>query len=432
MSYALNAVYNNYLTTYTPKAVTRYDTHKKSELRSVYNSIVKLNRDTPWYLPTTSKDTQMYAVNIKENARKLRNTIAQLGGLEEKGVSGQRRAFSSDESIATAAYIGGEDTHEGITDTLMEVKSLASGQENLGLFLKNEKTSLPADTYSFDIAINNMNYEFQFAIDESETNREIQGRLARLINNSNIGIRADVVESDGRSSLRLASESTGLPTGKDEIFSVTDNHTSRTAGAIDYFGLDYISHDASNAVVQVDGKEYSSPSNRLTFNKTFEVELKGLTEPGEPVRIGFMTDVEAFTDNVNHLIGGYNEFIRAAASYLDTQAGSKHLVSEFKDITTHYENFLGSLGLTMDTTGILSMDEELLQHTASEAADMSETMDSLKSYSDKLLNKSNQVSINPMDYVEKTLVAYKNPRGHYYITPYVTSAYSGMMFNSYC
>ena len=82
MSFALNTVYNNYLTNYTPKAVTRYDAHKKSELRSVYNSIVKQNKDAPWYLPTTSKATQQYAVELKEYAGQLRNSLAQLGGLE--------------------------------------------------------------------------------------------------------------------------------------------------------------------------------------------------------------------------------------------------------------------------------------------------------------------------------------------------------------
>jgi hypothetical protein len=36
-----------------------------------------------------------------------------------------------------------------------------------------------------------------------------------------------------------------------------------------------------------------------------------------------------------------------------------------------------------------------------------------------------------MDYVDKKIVAYKNP-GHNFASPYITSAYSGMMFNSYC
>ena len=36
MSAIMNTVYNNYLTTYASRQITKYDTHKKSELRSVY------------------------------------------------------------------------------------------------------------------------------------------------------------------------------------------------------------------------------------------------------------------------------------------------------------------------------------------------------------------------------------------------------------
>ena len=36
-SAALDVAYNHYLTAYVPKT-TQYDTHKKSELRSIYNS----------------------------------------------------------------------------------------------------------------------------------------------------------------------------------------------------------------------------------------------------------------------------------------------------------------------------------------------------------------------------------------------------------
>ena len=113
MNHILNVAYNNYLTTYTPKSVTRYDTHKKSELRSVYNSIVKLNKDAPWYLPTTNKDTQRFAVDIKENARILHNSIAQIGGLEEDGLFHKKSAYSSDDDVITASYIGSEETQTG-------------------------------------------------------------------------------------------------------------------------------------------------------------------------------------------------------------------------------------------------------------------------------------------------------------------------------
>ena len=41
---ALNTVYNHYLTSYSRGTVSKYDAHKKSELRNVYNSDRKSTR----------------------------------------------------------------------------------------------------------------------------------------------------------------------------------------------------------------------------------------------------------------------------------------------------------------------------------------------------------------------------------------------------
>lgn len=431
MGPVMNTVYNNYLTTYTPKPLTKYDTHKKSELRSVYNSIVKLSKDEPWYLPTTSRDTQKYAVDLKENARELRNTIAQLGGLEKDGLFSKKSAYSTDENIAAASYTGPEDYSEEIPPFRLEVLSLASTQENLGVFLPGgSRAALAADTYSFDININDMNYEFQFSVGESETNREVQERLVRLINNSDIGIKASLAESEGRSSLRLTSEATGLAPGAEQIFTVSDSHTSKTSGTVEYFGLDYISRDASNAVFLINGEQHSSPSNQFTFDRLFDVSLKGVSEEGQSLQIGLKTDVESLTDNVYHLVGGYNDFVKAAASYLETQTRSRQLIKELKGIASVYGDSLGSMGLNLEKDGTLAIDNETLHETASRSADINETFGNLKNFSNMLLRKSNQVSLNPMDYVERTMVAYKNP-GRSFINPYVTSDYTGMMFDGY-
>ena len=431
MGPVLNTVYNNYLTTYAPKPLTKYDTHKKSELRSVYNSIVKLNKDEPWYLPTTSRDTQQYAVNLKENARDLRNTIAQLGGLEKDGLFRKKSAYSTDEGIATASYVGPEDSAAEIPEFQLEVHSLATSQENLGLFLPgNSHAGLSPDTYSFDVNINDMNYEFQFSVGENETNLEVQERLVRLINNSDIGLRASLAESEGRTSLRLTSEATGLASGKDYIFAVSDDHTSKTHGAVEYLGLDYTSREASNASFSVNGEELTSPSNHLTLDKLFEVQLTGISSGGQSAKIGLKTDVESLTDNVSHLVGGYNDFIKAASTYLESQSRSRQLVREMKGIASVYGSSLETMGLNLEEDGTLAIDKEALRQTATQTRDINETFSPLKSFSNMLLRKSDQVSLNPMDYVEKVMVAYKNP-GHNYPNPYITSAYSGMMFDGY-
>lgn len=431
MGAVMNTVYNNYLTSYMPKPLTRYDTHKKSELRNVYNSIVKLSKDEPWYLPTTSKDTQKYAIDLKENARELRNTIAQLGGLEREGLFSKKNAYSTNEEVATASYIGPENPSGHIPELTLEVLSLASTQENLGLFLPgSSKVSLAPDTYSFDININDMNYEFQFSVGESETNLAVQERLVRLINNSDIGLRATLAESEGRTSLRLTSEATGLVPGREQIFTVSDDHTSKTSGTVEYFGLDYTSRDAANASFSVNGEELSSPSNHLTLEQLFDIRLTGVSSGDQATTIGLKTDIESLTDNVYHLVGGYNEFIKAASSYLDTQTRSRQLLREMRGIASVYEDSLENMGLNLEADGTLAIDRDTLRETASQSQDINDTFGSLKHFSNMLLRKSNQVSLNPMDYVEKVMVAYKNP-GHNYPNPYITSAYTGMMFDGY-
>ena len=41
---AIDSAYHYYLSTYGTSKVSRYDTHKKSQLRAVYNQIVKTSR----------------------------------------------------------------------------------------------------------------------------------------------------------------------------------------------------------------------------------------------------------------------------------------------------------------------------------------------------------------------------------------------------
>lgn len=431
MNAALSNVYNHYLSAYAPPSVTRYDAHKKSELRSVYNSIVKLNKESPWYLPANGADVQQYVIRLKESARSLHNTIASLGGLEDTDLLSKKTAYSTVPEVAAASFIGTYTPGEATPSFALEVQSLATSQENMGFFLPEGRTGLSADTYSFDVNINDMNYEFQFSIGENDTNRDIQDRLARLINSSGIGIKAHVMESGSRSALVLHGETTGLAADRTEQFRISDQHTSKTRGAVAYLGIDYVSRQASNSRFTVDGEERSTASNTFTVGKLFEVELKGTSPEGHPVHIGLKTDVESLTDNVIHLTDGYNRFIQDTSDYLDTQPRSRHAIREMNQIAVLYQDSLNAMGVTRQEDGTLAVDREKLGSSLVSSQNVSDTFHTLKDFSNMLLRKSNQITINPMNYVEKKIVAYKNP-GHSYVNPYMTSAYSGMMFNGYC
>lgn len=431
---ALNVVYNHYLTTYAPKKTsTQYDAHKKSELRNIYNSIVKLNKESPLYILDSSKESRQFVIGLKENARALRNTIASLGGLNEDEMLGKKAAYSSDENIVSATYIGENDPKEGTPSYKIEVTALASNQINLGTFLpSDEKAFLPPDAYSFDISINDLSYEFQYNIREDETNRDLQERLARLISNADIGITADIVEDGkGNSSLRLSSSATGLKDDKSCIFNVTDDKTSKRPGTIDYLGIDFIAREPSNAEFLLNGEPRSAYSNHFMIGKMFEISLNSISNAeGETVEIGLKTDLDSLTENVGNLISGYNTFIGAASNYLNSHPRSGHLLSEMERMTRHYQTDLENLGFSFETSGQISLNDDAFKHSLSGDENRAQ-FSTIKDFTNSILRKTNQISLNPMEYVDKTMVAYKNP-GHNFVTPYLTSNYSGMFFNSYC
>ena len=431
---AISNVYNYFLTTYAPQGSnTKYDTHKKSELRGVYNSIVKMNKEAPLFLLDTSASTTAFAVGLKENARSLKNVISSLSLDDSDSVLDQKAVASSNERIVSASYIGSANIDpENTPDLNITVEQLASGQTNQGTFLDPDAMELPADTYSFDIHSRDMDYEFQFNIGENDNNRIIEERLSRLISKSNIGVKASIVENDlGQIALKIESDETGIAEGKTTLFDVSDDKTSKKAGTVDYFGIGNVTTYPSNSLFTLNGEPRSTFSNHFSVEKTYELTLNSVSlEDDTPVSIGLKTDVESVTENISNLIEGYNSFMNKMNAYLDSQPYSKKLVGEFGKISGFYSNELESLGLNFTDEGTISLDKSLLAATARDE-DAMDQFKSIKHFTSSILNKINQVSLDPMKYTQKTIVAYKNP-GKSFATPYVTSNYSGMMFSSYC
>lgn len=432
---AIDNVYNHYLTTYAPKSTVtdKYDTHKKSELRGIYNSMLKFNKDAPLYILDQSADSREFVVGLKEDARLLRNTIASLGGVDDDQMFNRKSAYSSDDDIVTAEFIGDVGEDANIEPFKISVKSLASNQENLGYALpSNEAVELPADAYSFDVSINDLNYEFQFSIREGDTNKDIQSRLARLISNAGIGLSADVLEDgSGSSALRLLSDDIGLKRDSEYIFKVSDDQTSKASGAVEYLGIDYISKLPANAKFTLNGEERSASSNHFTIDKKFELTLKGVhSQEGNYSEIGIKNDLESITENVERLVSGYNNFVETAQIYKSKHPASHKLLTDMDRLISYYQGGLNNLGMNVDDSGSITMDEQAFRASLIHDDDFSQ-LSTIKDFANSVLRKANQISLNPMEYVDKTVVAYKNP-GHNYQTPYISSNYSGMLFNSYC
>ncbi len=427
-------IYNYYLTAYTPKNAGKYDAHKRSELRHIYNSMIKLNKESPLYMISDKRESARFAVGLKENARELHMELADLGGnLDSKELLERKVAYSSNEDLVTARFIGEHPSDENTMPLDIEVQSLASPQINLGSFLENgAPIALPPDTYSFDININDMNYEFQFTIRDGETNQNIQSRLGRLINHSRIGLKAEVIEGENNtSSLHIESEATGLKPGRNKLFSISDDKTSKASGMVSYLGLDYISREASNAMFTLNGEAREASSNKFTLDKFYEIQLQGVSsEENSVASIGLKADYEALADNVAQLAGSYNSFLSAVDQFKAAQSSSGKLKGEMAGIASLYKDNLSSIGLNVQEDGHIDVDKEALSG-AIHSGDADDKFQVVKNFTQQIFRKTRQISLNPMKYVDKTVVAYKNP-GHNFAAPYHSSNYIGMLFNYYC
>ncbi len=428
---SLSSIYNQIFSDYSVSA-TRYDTHKKDELKSIYKQIVLKSEDSPIFQMDRSGSSQLYAINLKEDARFLKNTISSLSSDYSSSILDKKVASSSDKDVVFAEYVGSGSPDNNLDSFDISVQQLASPQLNIGAFLTTGSAStLEPDIYSFDIFINDSDYEFQFKVDENDTNDAIEQRITRLINRSSIGVNASVISGEGKSAIRLESASTGRRSDGNMTFRISDDDTSRRAGAVKYFGLDSVAHEPTDAVFEINGTQHTARSNNFTVQKSFELTLTGVSAvDSDPVHIGLKPDLDALTENINNLAGAYNDFIRRAAEYTETYGRSDKFTKEMNGITRYFSHSLNAVGLNIQSDGSLKVDDALLQSSAS-AADPKESLSAVQQFTDALMSESKKISLDPMQYTDRKLIAYKKPGGNF-PNPYMSSMYTGMLFSSFC
>lgn len=428
--------YAYYLSTYAQNRPTRYDSHKKSDLRKIYNQIVKTNREAPLYKLSGEDEVAKYAIDIKENAKAIQATVASLSDSYGNFSDSFRKkvAVSSDESAVGVKYVGDGSENTELESFHIEVKQLSSPQVNMGNFLKDEELSLTPGSYSFDLDINNATYEFQFNINTGETNLDILRKLAGLVNRSSLGLSATIkhgTTDDGSpaSALNLTSRQTGR-TNEEPIFKITPSPSAGSIQVIQQLGIETITQEAENSRFLFNGEELQSLSNSFTINDTFELVLNGISPEGQPAEISFKTDVDAVADNVMTLIDAFNGILDIAKnSSTEATGDTNKLFNEMSSVSRSRRESLGDIGLEVADDGTITLNKEKLE-IAIQPEHADKTFGRLSSFKNAIGAKADAVAINPMNYVNKVVINYKNP-GKTFTAPYFSSVYSGMMLDRY-
>lgn len=424
----ISSVYSYYLSQYGNKSNSKYDSHTRTQLKNTYSKVVKINSQTPVYKLDLSTAAQKYAIDLKEHARALENITEDLSYGADGTMTFKKSAVSSNASAVNASYITDFGAASDDESFDINVKQLACSQLNTGNYLQPRSKHIKPGEYSFDLSINDVIYEFQFKVDNSETTNNIQNKIARLINRSNIGLTANIKEDNlGNTAINIESEATGINGTTPVIFSIKSDDASNQP-LIDTLGLDRVTQYPANAIFDVDGDERSSMSNSITINKAYDVKLSKVTE--EPVTISLKADADSIVESLNELVAGYNNLISVTNDENNNHfQGTEKLQNEIASIARSYKKQLADSGLSLNKDGTISADKEVIINADNKDA-LSHIYESLNSFKNSIKEKAEDIALNPMDYVNNKIIAYKNPLRSF-PDPYNLSAYTGMMFNGY-
>ncbi len=424
----ISSVYSYYLSQYGNKSNSKYDSHTRTQLKNTYSKVVKINSQTPVYKLDLSTAAQKYAIDLKEHARALENITEDLSDGADGTMTFKKSAVSSNASAVNASYITDFGAASDDESFDINVKQLACSQLNTGNYLQPRSKHIKPGEYSFDLSINDVIYEFQFKVDNSETTNNIQNKIARLINRSNIGLTANIKEDSlGNTAINIESESTGINGTTPVIFSIKSDDANNQP-LIDTLGLDRVTQYPANAIFDVDGDERSSMSNSITINKAYDVKLSKVTE--EPVTISLKADADSIVESLNELVAGYNNLISVTNDENNNHfQGTEKLQNEIASIARSYKKQLANSGLSLNKDGTISADKEVIINADNKDA-LSHIYESLNSFKNSIKEKAENIALNPMDYVNNKIIAYKNPLRSF-PDPYNLSAYTGMMFNGY-
>ncbi len=424
--------YNHLLTEYSSNFSARTrSVHKPNELKAVYSRILNMNRHSAYYKLNLSGEKQLFTLALKDASLALADTLTELGQAFQRP-SVINSAHSSDPESVSASLTDAENTHFS-NPVAIQVKALATPQVNTGHKVPSEGDGPTPAAYRFRIQTGEDSYEFSYNVSTFSTNRELMHKLTNFINRSDIHVLAKVEDdAQGQTSrIVLSSEETGLAEGQASAFSISDSTSGGglVPGLVSYFGLDHMTQKPSNARFTVDGEERRSMSNTIVFDHDLSVTLNKKTK--HEVVISPETAGEQAVGELANFLKSYNALLSLSRNGLPGNRRSARLQNDLTHILSTDPEELSRAGIKRNEDFTLAIDPTTIKKP--------ETMQHLKTLFEepdglfaRLSHKMSDISLNPVDYVDKVIITYPNTAKPGFTNPYLTSIYSGMMFNSYC
>ncbi|MDE6634990.1 MAG: hypothetical protein K2K09_00085, partial [Lachnospiraceae bacterium] len=283
--------------------------------------------------------------------------------------------------------------------------------------------------YSFNASVNDHQYTLKYNLGKNKRNINIMNDIAKMINRADIGIHASVGRtSDKKVYMEFESEATG--DYGENIFSFSDIKSVDNAnGIVSYYGIDNVVSKSKSLSFKLDGADKNSMSNEVILNKTLTLRMNRVSDAD--IHIGYVADGTEAMKSVGKILDSYNSIIESDDRYREKTGESTRLADEFRWIYERHSGELAEAGVSKDDRGYLVMDEKAAQESFEKGV-FQKVFSKESSFLNDLVKKNKMIALNPVEYTKKVMVSYpdysKEGAGQFYMT----SIFSGMLFNYYC
>ncbi|MBS4959398.1 MAG: flagellar filament capping protein FliD [Clostridiales bacterium] len=301
------------------------------------------------------KSSAGFLKSYNSSMASLMTSANALKSTNKSSVWNKLSASSSDTKIIEVKQnysMNSKDTYD------VSVKQLAQTQKNISQQVdKNSYASSDAA-----VSISNAYGDFTFQVSHKDengrlkTNGQILDEIASVVNQSGIGIQAEVLTKDGQAQLSLVSKETG----EENAFRVTGDFAEKS-------GLTNISRLAQDAVYTVsknghEGKEYTASSNTVSIDYG-RVDATLKSEGNSTIGVGVNKD--QVVSAVKDLVKNYNSTVQMLGRNADRGYGVEKQLNNMLNLPLS-EKSLALTGITRNKDGLLELDEEKLRSSLEE------------------------------------------------------------------
>jgi flagellar hook-associated protein 2 len=301
----------------------------------------------------------------------------------------------------------------------VQINTVASGQRNQSKYVSKKTCPFTTQTYSFSVQTNDEIYDFELPVHNHATNESILLSIQKLINQTVDTLEASILEDKSRIALVL--EAKAYRKNVPAQFSLREKSSN---GILAFYELNSVTESPKQSDFSVDGKHFTSYGTAFNIDDLFELTL--LAPSPDTIIVSYELDSASILSEAARFSETVNQLLELSKTCSNTKLYRELLVF----FTSHHTE--------LEKAGLQFQDSQVhLSSIPDEARSLKvnflqKLLSQDEAFSQQFLMHTQNIIINPMEYVPNKIVSYKDFTRPNFPNPYETSMYSGFLFTNCC